>query len=158
MLLQSTGRGAATEHTSGNVHPAVYTGLTMEEALDLQRRKRPSGLHKAMRENLQAVAAATEENPYERRCEVPPTLPWREYIAFHEKCEIFVGSGIDRFYLYFMPEVDPQKVRGGQLRLNYVAERQDGSVVLLHPGTKRRNDAKPIFLTARDFQLKLAYE
>ena len=158
MLLQSTGRGAATEHTSGDVHPAVYTGLTMEEASDLRRTTRPSGLHKAMRQNLQAVAAASEENPYERRREVPPTLPWREYIAFHEKCEIFVGSGIDRFYLYFMPEVDPQKVRGGQLRLNYVAERQDGSVVLLHPGTKPRNDAKPIFLTAREFQLKLAYE
>ena len=130
-------------------------GLTMEEALDLQRRKRPSGLHKAMRENLQAVAAATEENPYERRCEVPPTLPWREYIAFHEKCESVVGSGIDRFYLYFMPEVDPQKVRGGQLRLNYVAERQDGSVALLRPGNKASNYAIPLFLTAREFQLKL---
>ena len=131
----------------------------MEEALDLQRTKRPpSGLHKAMRGNLQLVAAATEENPYQRRCEVPPTLPWREYIAFHEKCESFVGSGIDQFYLYFMPEVDRQKMRRGQLRLNYVAERQDGSVVLLHPGTKPTNDARPIFLTAREFQLKLADE
>ena len=91
---QGTDRGAATEHTSGDVHPAVYTGLTMKQALDLQRKKRPSGLHKAMRENLQAVAAATEENPYERRCEVPPTLPLLEYIAFHHKCELFVGSGI----------------------------------------------------------------
>ena len=157
---------AASAHVSSPPRPPAAvrgstsgdTGLTMEEATRLQRRNRPSGLHKAMRETLQEVAAATEENPYERRREVPPTLPWREYIAFHDKCELFVGSGIDRFYLYFMPEVDPQKVRGGQLRLNYVIERQDGTVVLLHPGTKPRNDAKPILLTAREFQLKLGYE
>ena len=144
--------------TSDDVHPAEYTGLTMEEATRLQRRNRPSGLHKAMRDTLQEVAEATEENPYERRRPVPPTLPWREYIAFHDKCELFLGSGIDRCYLYFMPEVDPQKVRGGQLRLNYVLERQDGTVVLLHPGNKPRNDAKPILLTTREFQLKLSYK
>ena len=109
-----------------------------------------------MRAQLQAVATESEQNPYERRREVSPTLPWREYIAFHDKCDIFIGPGIERFYLYFMPEVDKQKVRGGQLRLNYVIERQDGSVVLLHPGSKPRNDAKPILLSATEFQLKLS--
>ena len=62
------------------------------------------------------------------------------------------------FYLYFMPEVDKQKARGGQLRLNYVIERQDGTAVLLHPGTRPCNDAKPILLSARELQLKLGYE
>ena len=54
-----------------------------------------------------------------------------------------------------MPEVDPQKARGGQLPLNYVAERQDGNVVLLHPGTRPRNDANPILLIAKQFQLRI---
>ena len=111
-----------------------------------------------MRAELQAVAAASEENPYERRREVSPTLPWREYIAFHDKWDLSIGPGIKHFYLYFMPEVDKQKARGGQLRLNYVIERQDGTAVLLHPGTRSCNDAKPILLSAREFQLKLGYE
>ena len=54
-----------------------------------------------------------------------------------------------------MPEVDPQKVRGGQLRLNHATERQDGRVVLVHPGTRPRNDANPILLTAKEFQLRI---
>ena len=54
-----------------------------------------------------------------------------------------------------MPEVDPQTARGGQLRLNYVAERRDSSVVLLHPGNRPRNDANPIRLTAEQWQLRI---
>ena len=112
-----------------------------------------------MRKELQDVAKGSEENPYERRREVSQTLPWREYIAFHDECDLFVGPGIEHFYLYFMPEVDKQKARGGQLRLNYVIERQDGTAVLLHPGHRPCNDAKPILLSAREFlQLKLGYE
>ena len=112
-----------------------------------------------MRAELQAVTAAPEENPYEHRREVSPTLPWHQYIAFHDKWELFVGTGIEHFYLYFMPEVDKQKARGGQLRLNYVIERQDGTAVLLHPGHRPCNDAQPIFLSAREIhQLKIGYE
>ena len=135
--------------------PAEHAGLTTEQATNLQRGKPPNGLHKAMREHLQAVAAASEQNPYQRRCELPPTLPWREYIAFHDKCDLFVGPGIQHCCLYFMPAVDKQKTRGGQLRLNLFIERVDGTVVLLHPGGRPRNDAKPILLSAREFQLQI---
>ena len=145
--------GVATEHTTGAAHSAVSTSLTMSEALNLRKRKRPSGLHQAMRDHLQAVSDANEAIPYRRHVEVLPELPWRQYIAFHDKCELFVGKGIVRFYLQFMSKVDPN--RNGQLRLNYVVERRDGSVVLLHPGTTPRNDAKPIYLTAEKFQLQL---
>ena len=110
-----------------------------------------------MRKELQDVASGSEENPYERRREVLQTLPWREYIAFHKECDRFVGPGIEHFYLYFMPEVDPQSVRNGQLRLNYVIERLDGAAVLLHPGGKPRNDAKPILLDAIGSQLQLGH-
>ena len=112
-----------------------------------------------MRAELQAVAAAPEENPYERRREVSPTLPWREYIAFHDKWRVCIGpAGIKDFCLYFMPEVDTQSLRGGQLHLNYVIEQQDGTAVLLHPGLRPCNNAKPILLSARELQLKLGYE
>ena len=47
----------------------------MEQAANLRNWTNPGGLHNAMRAQLQAVAAASEENPYERRREVPPTLP-----------------------------------------------------------------------------------
>ena len=111
-----------------------------------------------MRNHLQTVASQSPLSPAVRRCPVPPALPWREYIAFHDKCDLFVGPGIEHFYLYFMPQVGKQKVRRGQLRLNYVIERQDGTAVLLHPGTRPCSDAKPILLNAREFQLKLGYE
>ena len=45
-----------------------------------------------MRAELQAVTAAPEENPYQHRREVSPTLPWHQYIAFHDKWELFVGT------------------------------------------------------------------
>ena len=77
----------------------------MEQAANFRQRKNPGGLHHdAMRAHLDAVAEASEENPYELHREVPPTLPWREYIAFHAKCDLFVGPGIEHFYLYSMPE------------------------------------------------------
>ena len=46
-----------------------------------------------------------------------------------------------------MPEVDKQKARGGQLRLNYVIEREDGSAVLLHPGGRPAGDAAPVLVS-----------
>ena len=110
-----------------------------------------------MRAELQAVTAAPEENPYEHRREVSPTLPWHQYIAFHDKWELFVGTGIEHFYLYFMPEVDPQSVGNGQLRLNYVIERLDGPAFLLHPGGRRCNDAMPILLDAIESKHQLGH-
>ena len=56
-----------------------------------------------------------------------------------------------------MPEVDKQKARGGQLRLNYVIERLDGTAVLLHPGGRRCNDAMPILLDAIESKRQLGH-
>ena len=137
-------------------NPAEYGGLTLQEAQTLVAQGNPGSLHKAMRAHLQAVAHASEENPYGRRREVPLTLPWRAYIAFHPQRNRLIGPGIDCFYMYFMPEVDPN--RAGQLRLNYVMERTDGTVVLLHPGRRASQDALPLFLNASEFQLRLGNE
>ena len=106
-------------------------------------------------ECCQTVASQSPLSPAVRRCPVPPALPWREYIAVHDKCDLLVGEGIVRFYLYFMPELDPN--RRGQLRLNYVIERQDGSAVLLHPGGRPAGDAKPVLLGAAEAQSRLGH-
>ena len=133
-------------------HPA---GFSQADAAAMRNGRRPPGLHSALRAHLQAVANHSEQTPYQRLIEVPATLPWREYIAYHDKCDVFIGPGIERFYLYFMPQVDRQKSRHGQLRLNYVIERRDGSYILLHPGSKPRNDAQPIRLSQNEFQMML---
>ena len=55
-------------------------------------------------------------------CMTKQPTAFSTWLAYHrERC------GIERFYLHFMPQVDRQRDRHGQLRLNYVIERRDGS-------------------------------
>ena len=133
-----------------DLHP---TKLTQAGASHVRARQPISGLHSAMRQLLQDVSAASEQKPYQRKIEVPPTLPWQEDLAFHPKSELLIGPGVEHFFLYFMPEIDPN--RKGQIRLNFVIERQDGSHVLLHPGGRPSQDAQPIYLAPGKFSMAI---
>ena len=130
-------------------------GLTMEEAKAIRCRPRPNGLHKALREHLQEVSSRNEQNPYQRKISVPSNLPWKAYVACHDSYLDFIGPGVADFYSYFFPVVDPQTIRQGQLRLDYVIERIDGSYVLIHPGSKHRSDAIPKYLHPGGLQANL---
>ena len=130
-------------------------GLTMEEAAAIRRRPRPNGLHKALREYLQEVSKRHEQNPYHRKMFVPSDLPWKAYVAWHDSYLDFIGPGVAEFYLYFLSVVDRQKTRQGQLRLDYVIERFDGSYVLTHPCTRCSSDAKPRYFQPGGLQGEL---
>jgi len=159
--LPGTAANAVEMHvaTDGDAQDAVLTRppaaflFTKDDAAALRANHAlRQGLHKALRGHLQEVAGASPKKPEHRIVEVPKSLPWREYIAFHHEHDRWIGPGIVRFHLYFMPDIDPQQMRQGQLRLNYVIHRADDSHTLLHPGTRPVNDAKPIYLSPGEFQ------
>ena len=86
---------------------------------------------------------------------LPSDLPWKAYVAWHDSYLDFIGLGVAEFFLYFLPVVDPQKMRQGQLRLDYVIERIDGSYVLIHPGTRYSSSAKPRYFQPGGLQGEL---
>ena len=122
--------------------------FTLQKAHRLRGRGGPGCYHNALREHLKTVSASDGMRPL--RIEVSDELPWREYIANHASYDSLIGTGVEDFFLQFRRKSDPN--RGGKSRLDFVIKRCDGSHVLLHPGTKRNNDAQPIVLNPGQFE------
>ena len=71
-------------------------------------------------------------------------FPWKAYLAFHAKGEMIVGPGISRAVVDQLKDVkDPN--RGGRPRTDFIFYRVDGSAFRVHPGTKPKNDAAPVY-------------
>ena len=96
-----------------------------------------------MRAFLDETSRSHPQNPTVLEFDIPANVSWRHYIAKHKDGNRIIGSGITKAKLKFLPQIhDPN--RGGQPRLAYVFENQDGVRCQLHPGNKGK-DAAPIF-------------
>ena len=139
----------ATPQLLPNTNQSAFT-LSLPFTLQKAHRLRGTGgsgcYHNALREYLKKVSAS--DGPL--RIEVSDELPWREYIANHASYDSLIGTGVEDFFLQFRRKSDPN--RGGKSRLDFVIKRCDGSHVLLHPGTKRNDDARPIELAPGEFE------
>ena len=74
-------------------------------------------------------------------------FPWRSYVACHENAHDIIGSGITLAVAEFIDGTKDAN-RGGQSRLDFVLYRADGTYCRHHPGSTKRGDAKPIFLSS----------
>ena len=102
--------------------------------------KTSHALHDQARETLNTFATA----PYDGPTCLNDLFPWKAYLAFHAKGEIIVGPGISRAVVDQLKDVkDPN--RGGRPRTDFIFYRVDGSAYRIHPGTKRKNDAAPVY-------------
>ena len=99
-----------------------------------------SQLHDKARKALNDFANANYEGPVS----LEGLFPWKSYLAFHDKGEKLVGPGISRATLDQFPEVrDPN--RQGRPRSDFIFERVDGSAYRVHPGSKPKSDAMPVY-------------
>ena len=72
---------------------------------------------------------------------------WKTYIARHKNADAIVGPGVVSFTAEFIEGTfDPN--RGGIPRLDLVIGQADGGYVRLHPGSKPKHDAAPIFFSS----------
>ena len=108
---------------------------------EIQRMERdrgpPRSLHKLARDALNDI----EDRDPPIDVSLDNEFPWREYIAAHNESAEIIGTGIVQARaVFFKDQKDPN--RGGAPRLDFCFVRADGTVCRVHPGVKRKNDAK----------------
>ena len=147
MAAATGNHGAATEHAQEPPPaPALQVLLCTEDIQQLRTAERAlvpqRSLHKLARDALNAIASAGPNSSMDRNLE--NWFPWRPYVACHKHAHAVIGSGITLAKAEFMDGTSDGN-RGGQLRLDFVFYRTDGTICRLHPGTNSRGDAKPIY-------------
>jgi len=108
-----------------------------------------SGSHAEARELLQRLAsthnAQDNTGPLSLAAGQFNWAGWRRYLANHKQAKDIIGPGVVGFTSQFIEGTkDPN--RGGQRRLDFVVHHVDGGCYRLHPGSKSRNDAKPVYV------------
>ena len=158
--LQTThgpGTGAAGGSTAPTpAGPAVPGNVfTIDHAAVLARTTQ--GCHKEMRRILQDITAAFPETPVGAypmrepvRVDLPHLTPWRDYLAHHKKAAYLIGPGVVDVYLQFRTRTDANRV--GQLRLDFVVLRVDGTIITFHPGKTPKGDAQLHLYEANQFR------
>ena len=136
------------EPVQSMLHPPIATEhgeqplqLMPEDVRAIQRAERDRGpprpLHQLARNALNDI----EDRDPPIDVSLDNEFPWREYIAAHNESAKIIGTGIVQARaVFFKDQKDPN--RGGAPRLDFCFVRSDGSVCRVHPGDKRRNDAK----------------
>ena len=71
-------------------------------------------------------------------------FPWVQYVAAHRQSAAIIGPGITHAEAVFCPDTNDAN-RGGAPRLDFCFYRTDGIVCRVHPGKRRKDDAKLIF-------------
>ena len=91
-----------------------------------------------------ALNAITDAGPHSGiDAHLDSWLPWRSYLASHDNAIQIIGAGVTQAKAEFIEgTTDPN--RGGQPRLDFVIYRSDDTFCRIHPGTNKRNDAKPL--------------
>ena len=130
----------ATEHATEHVGEQPLR-LMPEDVRAIQRAERdrgpPRSLHQLARNALNDI----EDRDPPIDVSLDNEFPWREYIAAHDESTLIIGTGIvEARAVFFKDQRDPN--RGGAPRLDFCFVRTDGTVCRVHPGDKRRNDAK----------------
>ncbi len=151
-IFATLGIATATEHSVPPA-PAVQVLLRTEDIEQLCEAERSFAPRRSLqliaRKALEVITKAGPNSSMDSNLE--HLFPWRSYVACHEDAHAIIGSGIALAMAEFIEGTkDPN--RGGQPRLDFVLHRTDGTYCCLHPGSKKRGDAKPIFLPspARD--------
>ena len=139
---------AATEHSTQSAATATsVVCLSLADADRLRRNEAtqpPRSLHKLARDALNAIASAGMDHASEHTENLDKWFPWKEYIACHSMASDIIGPGVTHATAEFIDGTrDPN--RGGQQRLDFVVYRVDGTHCRLHPGSKRANDARPVY-------------
>ena len=105
-----------------------------------QARKPRRSLHDLARNTLNRFADALALH----EASLDAEFPWQSYVACHNMASEIIGAGITRAVcVSFREERDHNQ--GHAPRTDFVFHRADGTCCCLHPGTKKRNDAKPLF-------------
>ena len=140
--------GGAAEHAPPGAQaaeqgvPAAPILLDSRELAAIRARERltKGQLHGQARKALNDFANADYAGPV---C-LEDLFPWKRYVALHDAGEELVGPGISRAILDQFAEVrDPNRL--GRPRSDFIFERVDGSAYRVHPGSKPRNDARPVY-------------
>ena len=140
--------GGAAEHAPPGAQaaeqgvPAAPILLDSRELAAIRARERltKGQLHGQARKALNDFANADYAGPV---C-LEDLFPWKRYVALHDAGEELVGPGISRAILDQFAEVrDPNRL--GRPRSDFIFERVDGSAYRVHPGSKPRNDAIPVY-------------
>ena len=101
-------------------------------------------VHKLARKALNEFINADYKGPV---C-LEGLFPWKAYVAWHPRAEELVGPGIsDASIDQFENVKDPN--RGGRPRSDFIFQRIDGSAYRVHPGSKPRRDASPVYCPPR---------
>lgn len=127
--------------------------LRVEDIEPLQRATRLAAEFSTQK-NRQDIARSALESAIRDGCATPIPLDelfqgmgWREYIAWHKEARKIIGEGVvDATAETIQGVKDPN--RYGQLRIDFVVYRADGSYCRLHPGTKTASDAKVRYFEA----------
>jgi hypothetical protein len=110
---------------------------TFKAQEDACRPRRP--LHQLARDALNALAQAGRDT------NLDDSFPWRSYLACHDNALLIIGTGVTQATAEFIEGRPSDPNRSGQQRLDFVFYRSDGTYCRLHPGSKKRNDAQPLF-------------
>ena len=97
----------------------------------------PRSLHKIARDALNAISLS----PTRATVNLDDQFPWRQYVCAHSQNTTIIGPGITHAQAVFVPNTNDLN-RGGAQRLNFCFYRTDGTVCLVHPGSKRSQDAQ----------------
>ena len=122
--------------------PPTTSLLLTQEILQFLRQHSRGGEHAAARAALNDFCTHGGD--------LVPTFPWREYLATHPMAAELVGPGVTSFVFQEIADTrDPN--RGGLPRVDFLVHRADGNAYRLHPGTSRKQDAKPHYLPPTSF-------
>ncbi len=131
----------ATDHGQP---PAIQVRLCPSNVVAVRQaeaaRGPPRSLHNLARNALNAIA----NNHTYATVNLDDWFPWEPYIAAHAQSTEIIGPGITGAFGTFIPGTTDVN-RGGMPRLDFLFYRTDGTVCRVHPGTKRKGDAKLIF-------------
>ena len=114
--------------------------LPQVRELARQRRVSRGNAHDQVREALNIVASGGPGAAAPNWA----GLPWMEYIALHPRAADLVGPGIvEIFHAFIEGTLDPNRM--GIPRCDFVLQYPDGGYVRIHPGSRPRSDATPLF-------------
>ena len=139
------GEAGKLEHAQPSVAQPVMLPdpilLDLEGARQIRAECSNHGLRKEMRGVLNMIAKAEDRIPSTLTHELDSSkVPWKTYLAHHPQGEEIIGTGIVKFVAQFMPHITDSN-RNNQLRLNFLAQRQNGECVIMHIGRTAREDA-----------------
>ena len=140
--LQLPAVAADAPHAPAQLWPQDVIAIQNAEAA--QFRGSPRSLHRLARDALQSISASPTREPVV----LDGVFPWVQYVAAHKHAFDNIGPGITRAMAIWKPRTNDNN-RGGAERLDFHFFREDGTVCRVHPGTRRKDDARLVFERAQ---------